>query len=153
MTLLANPIWIICQWKSSLMPNTLSPVGDYTMLAASALCNFVRFMSYKMPSRGPIAMASPLEAFTRHSFRLNCTFKPFYIRLLIEKKMACNLGTWSAYLIWIWSISPLTIVFTMALTTLSSPKCTLHGTITLYIYIYIYIYIYQMRPSAKSCVW
>lgn len=49
-------------------------------------------------------MASPFQAFTKYSFRLNCIFKSFHTILLTENKLACNLGTWNASLIRIWSI-------------------------------------------------
>ena len=68
-----------------------SPVEDCTKLIASAPCTIAKFILYKLPSRDAIAMTLPSCAFTKHSFRLNCTFKPFDTCLFSESKLT---STW-----------------------------------------------------------
>lgn len=68
-----------------------SLIEDCTKLTASA-------------SHGAIAMASPLQDFIMHLFRLNWTFNLVNTSLLTKSKLACNLETRSASLIQIPSL-------------------------------------------------
>lgn len=77
--------------------NAPSLVVYYTKLAASASCTFTKFIFYKFPSRA--AMASSMQDFTMHWFRLNWIFNPYDTSLLTKKKFAYNLGTLSAFFI------------------------------------------------------
>ena len=129
-------IWPRQRCQSSSAP---SPVRTYAKLAASALCTFIKFISYKLCLRDTIAMALLSQAFTKYLLRLNCIFKPFDTNLLTKSKLACNSGSWSASLIKIRLILPLMIASTMmdpilmASTTFLSPKCSLCEVITSYV--------------------
>ncbi len=98
-------LWLL--WYHAISPLILI----WATLATCISHTLVKVTWYKLPSRRAIAITSPSNALTMHSFMLNCTLLPLDKILLTESKLACNFGTWSTSLILILLVRPFTITF------------------------------------------
>lgn len=99
-----------------------------------------RYVMYKLSLCSVIGIALLLQAFRKHLFRLNYTFKSFDTKLLIKRKLACNLDTWNVFLTWIWLILCLMII-SMMIDPISMTSTTLSS------------FIYALRVAIISYVW
>lgn len=76
-------------------------------LVASTLHKSLKVIWYEFPSRQVIATMSPFALPTIHPFTWNCIFNTFDKSLLTESNLACNLRTWSTFVMQILVVLPL----------------------------------------------
>ena len=82
--------WLRWQWQSL---KTSSLVGDCTKLAPFSSCIFVKFILYKLPLYGIIAMTLSFQVFANIRTNLLIEDWPCQLSLLTKNKLTCNLNS------------------------------------------------------------